>query len=72
MILLGYLHNIYNMAEEHRVPLQSVIDLIEFQEFKRSYKFNESNMELSCKVVNRYLGMESKNKTLLSTMGVKL
>ena len=59
MKIIGYIEEIYTMSMKYDVPLQRVMDLVEFQDFKRVYRGGKDNLDLSCKVVDRYLRRNS-------------
>ena len=48
------------MSEKYQVPPNKIMEVIDFQDFKRMYRGGKANYDLSTRVVERYMRMEYK------------
>jgi len=71
MTLENYVAKLRNISADTNTHLQEVIDLVEMQDFKRVYRGGESDLALSCEVVERYLKSGKTYEGLLNQLNRK-
>ena len=60
MQLSNYINKVYVLSSKYNICKKEVIDLIDFQEYKRNKRIGKSNLELSINVVDRYLKIKNE------------